>query len=56
MQKLLTDACSSPERPKPTLAFVGATLDDSLATQASQMVSHAWVLQNFGWNTQSSLP
>lgn len=37
MEKLLTDACSSPERPKPTLAFVGATLDESLANQASQM-------------------
>ena len=39
MEKLLTAACSEPGRSKPTLALVGATMDDSMVESATQMVS-----------------
>ena len=38
MEKLLTAACAQPGRPKPVLALVGATVPESLAELAVQMV------------------
>lgn len=37
MESLLAEATAIPEHPKPLVALIGATQDDSLATQCSQM-------------------
>lgn len=39
MAALMTEACAAPNRRKPAVAVVGATLDSSLATQGVQMVT-----------------
>lgn len=36
--QMLAEATAVPDRPKPVLALIGATQDDSLATQCTQMV------------------